>query len=234
MSLPPSPEGPRPVPPVPPPDPDEAREQLVACGVIKPRSRAQPCLSLPLRREMGGTQRVPKSLLRRGCWQALPPRSPPREPAWAHTHQWAGDPRLGCTPSGYSPEELGGKRDRCQGDRSPPLSMATAPLDRSPSVPGCSCPGNPWARLAPAPLGHPGFGGGSGGGTPAVAGLRQPDSSVVGAGGGMMCPLPRVAAPVATNLAWGKGAPAVLPPGPAASRDAPEHPVKPPGTHVRF
>lgn len=45
-----------------------------------------------------------------------------------------------------------------EGDHAPPVSMATAPLDRSPSLPGCSCPGNPRALWAPAALGHAGFG----------------------------------------------------------------------------
>lgn len=51
-------------------------------------------------------------------------------------------------------------QDCCQGDCAPRVSMATAPLNCSPSLPGCSCPGNPRALLAPAALGHPGFGGG--------------------------------------------------------------------------
>lgn len=121
--------------------------------MIKPRSRAQPRLFLHAVKLGAGWVLGAKALPLEG-WAPLPPSSS-KEPAQVHNgaqvHLLQMQPWMG----GWQDTQ-----DCCQGDCAPRVSMATAPLDCSPSLPGCSCPGNPRALLAPAALGHPGFGGG--------------------------------------------------------------------------
>lgn len=122
--------------------------------MIKPRSRAWPHLFLCAVKLGAGWVLGAKALPLKG-WAPLPPLLP-------HPRSW---PRFTIEPRCISSRCSPGwgwqdTQDRCQGDCAPRVSMATAPLDCSPSLPGCSCPGNPRALLAPAALGHPGFGGG--------------------------------------------------------------------------
>lgn len=145
------------------PGQDPVREQVV-CGVIKPRSRARPCLFLRAIKSGGwGGMLGAKALPPRGGWGGAA-TSLPTQGAGPGARSLVVAGGQG-TPAGVhllriQPQSgVGGTtQDCCQGDRALLVSMATAPLDRSPSLPGCSCPGNPQALLAPAALGHPGFG----------------------------------------------------------------------------
>lgn len=161
-----------------------------ACGGVwsDKAKELSSALPLPLRREVRGGHTGPQGSppVGAGRHRHLPPHPGCSPRCTLTSGWWAGDRWLGWTSSGHSPKE-GGEQDCCQGNRAPPLSMATAPLDRSPSVPGCSCPGNAQALLAPAASGHPGFGEGGREGQHLQASGSQ-TAALVGAGGNYMPP----------------------------------------------